>query len=91
MNELSEAEKIIQQNIEDFKPLLHQRKVELAMKEVPRKIREIRVKALESVFVKDLESLDEDSRKTLEKVLNYIEKKYISLPMVMAKEIMGKV
>jgi glutamyl-tRNA reductase len=43
------------------------------------------------VFVKDLESLDEDSRKTLEKVLNYIEKKYISLPMVMAKEIMGKV
>lgn len=91
LNELSEAEKIIQQNIEDFRPLLHQRKVELAMKEVPRKIREIRVKALESVFVKDLESLDEDSRKTLEKVLNYIEKKYISLPMVMAKEIMGKV
>lgn len=91
LNELSEAEKIIEQNIEEFKPLLHERKVELAMKEVPRKIREIRTKAVESVFVKDLEHLDADSRKTLDKVLNYIEKKYISLPMVMAKEIMGKI
>ncbi len=90
LNELSQAEKIILQNIEDFKPNLQARKVELAMKEVPRKIREIRIKAVESVFVKDLEGLDAESRKTLEKVLNYMEKKYISLPMIMAKEIMGK-
>jgi glutamyl-tRNA reductase len=32
--------------------------------------------------------MDEASREILEKVMNYMEKKYISVPMVMAKEIL---
>jgi glutamyl-tRNA reductase len=57
------------------------------MQEVPRKIREIKHNALNTVFAKDLEKLDDSSREVLEKVLSYMEKKYISVPMVMAKEI----
>ncbi|MNY37848.1 hypothetical protein D3C86_1724360 [compost metagenome] len=58
------------------------------MREVPEKIKEIKVKAVESVFANEINSLDENSREVLEKVLNYVEKKYISVPMVMAKEIL---
>ena len=58
------------------------------MKEVPRKIKEIKETALNAVFVNEINSLDENSRMVLEKVMNYMEKKYISVPMVMAKDIL---
>ncbi|AFD07838.1 glutamyl-tRNA reductase [Solitalea canadensis DSM 3403] len=86
--ELVHAERIIEENILEFIPILKQRRVELAMREVPEKIKEIKVKAVESVFANEINSLDENSREVLEKVLNYVEKKYISVPMVMAKEIL---
>ena len=86
--ELVHAERIIAQNIEEFKPVLKQRRVELAMREVPEKIKEIKQVALNSVFANELSSMDENSRAVLEKVINYMEKKYIKVPMVMAKEIL---
>ncbi len=60
------------------------------MQEVPQKIKEIRNTAIQSVFADDIQSLDEQSKEVLEKVLNYMEKKYISIPMVMAKDILIK-
>ncbi len=86
--ELVHAELIIEQNINEFKPVLKQRRVELAMREVPLKIKEIRRIAVNSVFAEDIQQLDSNSREVLEKVINYMEKKYISVPMVMAKEIL---
>lgn len=86
--ELVHAERIIAQNIEEFMPILKQRRVELAMREVPEKIKEIRRTAFNSVFAEEIQGLDENSREVLEKVMNYMEKKYISVPMVMAKDIL---
>ena len=40
------------------------------------------------MFARDLENMDEESRKVLSKVIDYLEKKYISVPMKMAKEIL---
>ncbi|WP_132224347.1 glutamyl-tRNA reductase [Albibacterium bauzanense] len=88
--ELVHAERIIEENIEEFIPLLKQRKVEIAMREVPQKVKEIKSFALNTVFAQEVSSMDEDSRAVLEKVMNYMEKKYISVPMVMAKEILVK-
>jgi glutamyl-tRNA reductase len=86
--ELVHAEKIIEQNIAEFLPLLKQRRIEVAMREVPEKIKEIRNNALNTVFADEVQGLDEQSREILEKVINYMEKKYISVPMIMAKEIL---
>ncbi len=86
--ELVYAEEIISKNIEEFKPLLRQRRIELAMKEVPLKIKEIKRTALDTVFAEEVGQLDEASKDTLEKILSYMEKKYISVPMIMAKEIL---
>ncbi|MFC5284456.1 glutamyl-tRNA reductase [Pedobacter alpinus] len=86
--ELISGEAIIEQNIKEFRPILKQRRVELAMSEVPQKIKEIKSRALNAVFVDEINGLDENSRLVLEKVMNYMEKKYISVPMVMAKDIL---
>jgi glutamyl-tRNA reductase len=88
--ELEHAEKIIYDNIQEFLPLIKQRRVEVAMREVPDKIKQIRATALNEVFAQDLNNLDPQAREVLEKVINYMEKKYIKVPMVMAKEILVK-
>jgi glutamyl-tRNA reductase len=53
-------------------------------------VKEIRATAVNEVFRNDLEGLDEHSREVLEKVIGYMEKKYMSMPMIMAKEILLK-
>jgi len=86
--ELVHAEEIIKANITEFTGMLKQRKIELAMREVPEKIKEIRNTAINTVFANELQCMDEHSREVLEKVINYMEKKYISVPMIMAKDIL---
>ncbi|HCN82669.1 MAG TPA: glutamyl-tRNA reductase, partial [Sphingobacteriaceae bacterium] len=86
--ELVHAQQIIDKNMLEFKPVLRQRRVEIAMREVPEKIKEIKKAALNSVFATEVQGLDENSREVLEKVMNYMEKKYIKVPMVMAKDIL---
>ena len=58
------------------------------MREVPEKVKEIRSIAVNEIFKKDIDMLDENSKDVLEKVLGYMEKKYMSVPMIMAKEIL---
>lgn len=87
--ELFHAEKIIEQNILEFIPVMKQRRIELAMREVPEKIKEIRKRAVDSVFANEIQSMDDQSREVLERIIDYMEKKYISVPMRMAKEIMS--
>ena len=86
--ELSACMQIIETNIEEFKKEFKERKVELAMSDVPKKVKEIRETALNEVFAKEIEKLDIKSKETLDKVIAYLEKKYISVPMKMAKEIL---
>ncbi len=85
--ELSVCKKLIEKQVIAFKQAFKERKVELAMSEVPQKIKEIKDLAVNEVFSKELESMTNDSKEVLDKMLAYIEKKYISVPMKMAKEI----
>lgn len=89
-DELVNAEHIIDENIKEFESVLRQRRIELAMREVPQKIKEIKHTAINGVFADEISLLDENSKAVLERVLDYMEKKCISVPMVMAKEILVK-
>jgi len=89
-DELVNAEHIIEENIRDFELVLRQREIEIAMSVVPQKIKEIKNTAINGVFADEINGLDANSRLVLERVMNYMEKKYISVPMVMAKEILVK-
>ena len=88
--ELSKCKKIVSEQLLNFKVIEKERKLERAMSEVPTTIKDITTKAYSQVFAKDLESLDEESRVVLDKFVHYLEKKYISVPMKMAKEILLK-
>ena len=87
-DELVSAELIIDQNIKEFDADLRQRKIEIAMSCVPQQIKAIKSKAIDIVFAEEINGLDENSRLVLERVMDYMEKKYISVPMIMAKEIL---
>ncbi len=89
-DELVHAEHIIDSNIKDFELVLRQRKIEIAMSDVPKKIKEIKHTAMNGVFADEINTLDDNSRAVLERVMDYMEKKCISVPMVMAKEILVK-
>lgn len=88
--EIEHVEAILAEKVEEFKQIHRLRKVELAMREVPQKVKDIKSTALNQVFKNDLESLDDQSKEVLSKVIDYMEKKYMSMPMLMAKEILLK-
>lgn len=85
---LDQCEAILMEQMVEFRNLHRQRQVELAMKEIPKAIRDIREHATTNVFARELESLDANSREVVERMLLYLEKKYISVPMKMAREIL---
>lgn len=86
--ELSSCQVLIEENILEFGYEFKERQIELAMREVPKKVKEIREIAINEVFARDIGKLDPQSRETLDKVIAYLEKKYISMPMKLAKEIL---
>ena len=85
--ELDKVYKIIRKGTSDYRQMQKERNVELAMKSVPEEIKKIKHFALNELYKTDLDQLDPHSRVLLDKVVNYLEKKYISGPMKMAKEI----
>ena len=87
-NELVACNVIIDNSVLELQSNLRQRQVELAMSGVPLKIKEIRDTAINSVFAKEIEQMDSNSKEVLQKILSYVEKKYISVPMKMAREIL---
>ena len=86
--ELTRCNELINKLLLEFKEIYRVRQVERAMSEVPQKIKEIKETALYSVFAKDIDKLNNEGKEILEKVVSYLEKKYISVPMKMAKEIL---
>lgn len=85
---LTECEPLINAGTRELERAFNEREIERAMRSIPDTIKEIRNTALGSVFAKDLEQLDENSREVLEKIIAYMEKKYISIPMKMAREVL---
>lgn len=88
--ELDACRSIIAESIATTRQELRERKIELAMSEVPRKVKEIRETAVNAVFAKEISGLDNASKEVLDRILNYVEKKYISVPMKLAREILAE-
>jgi glutamyl-tRNA reductase len=88
--EIAHVEEILKEAIFSFQELNRIRKVEIAMREVPVMVKGIKQTAYNHVFKNEIENLDGSSREVLEKIISYMEKKYISGPMLLAKEIMLK-
>ena len=85
--EVTNAKAIIKEDLAAFHVQFQHRQVELAMREIPVQIKEVKTKAMTEVFKKELEGLDDSTIDLMNRMLTYMEKKCISIPMKMAKEI----
>jgi glutamyl-tRNA reductase len=85
--EVEKAQSYLKTHVENFAHLYQQRQLERAMQKVPQEIKAVKKRAMEEVFHRELSSLDPDARALLERALDYMEKKCISIPMKAARQL----
>ncbi|MEZ5002594.1 MAG: glutamyl-tRNA reductase [Chitinophagales bacterium] len=84
--EVIKAKEILDLFIVEFENTFRQRQLELALIDIPTEVKALKQKAVNEVFSKDIEQLDDEARKVLENMMDYLEKKYIGIPMKIAKK-----
>lgn len=84
-SEVIKAKQLVHEFVKEFQSVYIERMVEKAHSIIPIKLNEIKRKALDEVYAKDIAALDEHSKAVMEKVLDYMEKKYIALTMSSSK------
>ena len=87
-NEMGKCREIITNKLLEFETIHNERRVELAFGEIPKKVRAIKDLAMNEVFLKEINTLDDKSKEVLDKVLSYVEKKYNAVAMKTAKEVL---
>ncbi len=86
-NEVVKCELIIKEKADQFNWLHRERRIELAFGEVPKQVKAIKDLAINEVFAKEINLLDNQSKEVLDKVLAYVEKKYNAIAIKTAKEV----
>lgn len=85
--EVELAETMLISALDDFKKRNRERSYETAFQNIPSEIKAIKRHALDNVFAQDLDQLDATSKQVVEKMLDYMEKKCISIPMKVVREL----
>lgn len=88
--EMQEALKVVQRGLIEYQEMNRIRQVERALQDFPDRVKAIKQKTVQDVFSKELANLDEETRSLIDKMLTYMEKKCISVPIVIAKDILLK-
>jgi len=84
--EVSIVKKMLNKHLGEFHLHYKQRQIEKAMQGVPNEIKAIKSHAMNEVFKKELDGLDQDSRELLERMMDYMERRCIGIPMKAAKD-----
>ena len=77
---------IINERVSEFRNIYKGRQVELVLKDLPTQIKAIRQHALTSVFKNEVSNLDGEAQDLIERMMQYMEKRCIAIPMQAAKE-----
>ena len=85
--EVGRAKELLADLLVEFPLIYKQRQVEIAMQTVPTEIKAIKSHAMNEVFRKEVDSLDEHTRELVERMLSYMEKKCIGIPMKAARQL----
>lgn len=90
-HEIVKANAIINKRLKDCKQALRRRRMERTLSDIPDQVKEIKERAMTQVFHKEIAILDEQAQATLERILTYVEKKYIGIPMSIARKLSSEV
>lgn len=81
---------IVEESLDQWKDVIKNRELEVALKEIPVEMKKFRDRAEREIFASDLEKLDPLARETMNKMLDYLEKKYIGIPYKITKSVFLK-
>ncbi len=84
--EVDLAHDIVERHLKETETLYQTRLIERAMVHVPGQIKEIRHNAVNKVFRKELEDLDPETLELMHRMMLYMEKRCIGIPMQAARE-----
>jgi len=85
-NEVVKGRKMLKKKIGTFIELHRQRQIVKAMKNVPAEIKAVKSHAINKVFKKDMDSLDENTKELINRMMDYMEKQCIGIPMKAVKK-----
>jgi glutamyl-tRNA reductase len=85
-SELKKAEPIIKEQLIAFKSMFHQRQLEKSLSYIPKEIKAIKQRALDEVFGERIHGMDASAKSLLFEMMDYMEKKCISVPLKAARE-----
>lgn len=83
--EVEHGKQIISKSIDEFQILYKERQITRALRDVPTAIKKVKSHAMNAVFKKELENLDDSTLDLLDRMMSYMEKRCISIPMEAAK------
>ena len=86
-SEMEKARPMIQQEVVAFNQLFNERQIEKAMSHIPSEISAVKQKALQSVFNKRIDDLDDDAKALVLEMMDYMEKKCVAVPIKLAKQL----
>ena len=86
--EVLKAKHLVHEFVKEFQAVYVERMVEKAHSIIPIKLNEIRTKAVEEVYAKEIATLDDNAKEVVDKLLDYMEKKYLALTMAASKDAM---
>lgn len=79
--EMFKAGKIIDYEVDGFIKLFEERQLEKALHNIPQQIKAVKGHAVENVFKKELDKLDEATLDLVQRMMDYMERRCISIPM----------
>ena len=83
---LSTLNKSLETELNHYPELFQQRRLELALRSIPIEVKAVKQKAITEVFHKEIEKMDDSAKDLIERMLTYMEKKCVSIPMKAARE-----
>jgi len=84
--EVAVANILLESRIAEFIETVRHRRIERAMHRVPSEVKAVREYAMNKVFKKEIEVLDDNTRELLERMMDFMEKKCTGIPIRIAKE-----
>jgi len=84
--EIKRAHGVLHNHLGELESDYRQRLLERAMSHLPEEIKAIRHTAVNQIFAKELHKLDPDARELMDRMMTYMEKRCIGIPMKAARE-----
>ncbi len=88
--EVTVAIELLDLHIAEFVAAVRNRRIERALHQVPAEMKAVKEYAMNKVFKKEIDVLDDSARELLERMMDFMEKKCTGIPIKVAKEALAE-